>query len=282
MISIGGPRNSSLSCAEITKRAIGQLATFTQQALQAQLEPIRLARSGYALLASGCSVKGTFPGDRLASYLIATQHRDGGWADVEETLWCLGYLAAFGDKWEPQLANGRNWLTSVQLPCGAWGKSERDQPRIPVTALASALVPEVVGASALRWLASQWESDLASSVQLTYKGAFFLVAQAHTEAPLDDDLVDSTLAYLCDQQEEDGGFSPWKGHPVGSDTWSTGVALWGLSRFVARISGDTVEQAVSWFQSNQLPDGLWPYHYLDDGAAMALIGISNVLPFLSE
>ena len=83
-------------------------------------------------------------------------------------------------------------------------------------------------------------------------------------------------------QEDDGGFSPWKGHPVGSDPWSTGIALWGLSKFSEIVPKDTIKRAVSWLESTQLPNGLWPYHYLDDGASMALIGISSVLPLLQE
>lgn len=263
-------------------KTITTLSRFIHDGLSGELEAQRLARAGYALLTSGCSIKGTFPGDNLSSYLTKAQHEDGGWSDVEETLWCLGYLSASGNRNRVQLDSGMKWLAAVRLPCGAWGKSERDQPRIPLTALTSVLVPEIVDSSALKWLANQWEADLASPTQLTYKGAFYLLAQAHSQTSHDNDLVNRTIAYLNGEQEEDGGFSPWKGHPVGSDPWSTGVVLWGLSRFAARISTDTVERAVSWLESRQLPDGLWPYHYLDDGAAMALIGISNVLPTLSK
>jgi hypothetical protein len=56
------------------------------------------------------------------------------------------------------------------------------------------------------------------------------------------------------------------------------VVLWGLSKVGELIPRHTVERALSWLESRQLPNGLWPYHYLDDGAAMALIGISSVLP----
>ena len=262
---------------EATTRAVQRLALFVYQALQQELECVRLARAGYALITSGCSRNAAFPGHLLASYLTATQQHDGGWADVEETLWCLGYLSIFGDKYDVHLANGRNWLSSVRLPCGAWGKSERDQPRIPVTALATVLVPEIVNTSAIAWLTSEWEGDLAGSVQFTYKGAFFLLATRHPRFTDADGLIGHTLSYLSKEQEEDGGFSPWKGHPVGSDPWSTGVVLWGLSRFQSSIPAEIMERALSWFQSKQLPDGLWPHHYLDDGAAMALIGISNVL-----
>lgn len=258
------------------------LACFLYSGLQRRLEPGRLARAGYALLAGGCSIRGNFPGDSIVSYLVAAQQWDGGWVDVEETLWCLGYLSAFGNRYEAGLASGRKWLDSVRLPCGAWGKTDRDQPRIPLTALASVLVPEVVNANALKWLANQWENDLASPTSLTYKGTFFLISQSHPQAPPATDLIDHTIAYLGREQEDDGGFGPWKGHPAGSDPWSTGTVLWGLSKAGALVPMHTVEQALAWLESKQLPNGLWPYHYLDDGAAMALIGISNTLPLLAE
>ncbi len=266
----------------LVENAVNGLAYFLYSGLQQKLEPIRLARTGYALLASGCSVKGDFPGDNLVSYLVETQQADGCWADVEETLWCLGYLSAFGERYEDQSDSGKKWLASVRLPCGAWGRSERDQPRISVTALTSVLVPEVVDSSAPKWLANQWEADMVSPTQLTYKGGFFLLAQAHGQASTNNDLMNRTVTYLKNEQEDDGGFDPWKEHPAGSDPWSTGVVLWGLSRVGELIPGHTVERALSWLESRQLPNGLWPYHYLDDGAAMALIGISSVLPLLSE
>ena len=267
---------------EVVERASHGLAHFLYVGLQQKLEPIRLARAGYALFTAGCSLKSAFPGYQLASHIEASQQMDGGWSDVEEALWCLGYLASSEGKYSKVMANGQQWLASVQLPCGAWGKSDRDQPRIPVTALAATLVPETVSSAALRWLVQQWEADLSSPTQLTYKGAFFLLAHAHSHASYDNDLVNRTVAYLKGEQEEDGGFSPWKGHPVGGDPWSTGIALWGLSKVGDLDSRPSIERALSWLKSKQLPNGLWPYHYLDDGAAMALIGISNVLPTLSK
>ena len=279
---MGEFKNTPSFCLEMMKHAIGQLALFLEQALRTQLEPIRIARSAYALLGSGCSAKGTFPGSKIAAYLVDTQHDEGGWADTEETLWCLGYLTAFSHRYKLELAKGENWLASVQLPCGAWGKSERDQPRIPTTALATVLVPDIVLSTSLTWLTNQWEADLDNSTQLTYKGAFFLLAHAHSQASQDNSLVNRTLAYLNSEQEEDGGFGPWKGHPVASDPWSTGVALWGFSRVGELAPRQTIERALSWLKSKQLSNGLWPYHYLDDGTAMALIGISSALPFLTE
>jgi len=266
----------------MTNQAVSGLAQFIHQALGNRLEAIRLARSGWALLASGCSPSATFPGQDLASYLIKAQHDDGGWTDVEETLWCLGYLSFYRGDYSTQLECGKQWLASVRKPCGAWGKTERDQPRITVTGLVSAVVPEVVEGKALDWLADEWQHDLDSSVQLTYKGAFFLLGQRHPQAQDKYSLVECTITLLCSEQEDDGGFGPWKGHPVGSDPWCTGVALWGLSGFESRVPAQTFERGLSWLQSRQLDDGMWPYHYLDDGTAMALIGAASALRSIGE
>jgi hypothetical protein len=267
--------------SRVVRQAIAGLAHFADNGIVQELELLRLARAGCALTRAGCSTKAGFL-RQLGYYLVGSHPKDGGWADVEETLWCLGYLDAFGETYHEEIANAQEWLSAVQLPCGAWGKSNRDQPRIPITALASALVPSIVDTAALEWLAKQWEADFARPTQLTYKGAFFLLSQAHEKAPAMDDLVDRTITYLCKEQNEDGGFGPWRDHPVGSDPWSTGVVLWGLSKFPQRVSKDVIDRAVKWLQTNQLPNGLWPYHYLDDGSSMALIGLSSVLPVLIE
>ena len=170
----------------------------------------------------------------------------------------------------------------MRKPCGAWGKTERDQPRIPITGLVSAVLPEVIELAALDWLAGEWKHDLESSVQLTYKGAFFLLGQRHPAAQDKDNLVERTIALLCSEQEDGGGFGPWKGHPVGSDPWSTGIALWGLSGFESRVPVQTFKKGLSWLQSRQIDDGMWPYHYLDDGTAMALIGAASALRSIRE
>jgi len=264
------------------EKAAVALARFVFDGLQQNMERVRSARAGYALLSTGCSICGSFPWEDLARSFLVDQQPDGGWSDVEESLWCLGYLTEFDERYESEILKGKKWLDSVRLPCGALGKSERDRPRIPITALASVLVPDAVGNSGLKWLEDQWEADLAGSTQLTYKGAFFLISQRHDQAPDVPDLIERTIAYLCREQNDDGGFAPWKDHPVGGDPWTTGVVLWGLSKFPQRVLKDVIDRAVKWLQTNQLPNGLWPYHYLDDGSSMALIGLSSVLPILGE
>lgn len=264
------------------EKATKALAYFLSLGIQQKLESIRLARVGYALLISGCSTNGSFPGDKLSTYLVNNQRKDGGWSDVEETVWCFAYLNTCGKRYEREIIKVQKWLASVQLPCGAWGKNQRDQPRIPISALVASLVPNVVNSDSLNWLAQQWEADLNSPTQLTYKGGYFLLASGHSDANFDSELISRTIEYLIAEQEGDGGYSPWKGHPVGSDPWSTGIILWGLSQVQEKVPKETIEKALSWLFSKQLDNGLWPYHYLDDGTSMVLIGISSNLRFLKE
>jgi hypothetical protein len=259
------------------------LGRFIVAGIEHQLEPVRLARAGYALLAVGCSPRTPMLMMDLTSFLLRAQRRDdGGWGDVEETAWCHGYLAASSGQAERQLHGAKCWLQSQQLSNGGWGRNDRDRVRIPIVGLLSALVPQVVDIRAANQVAQEWHRELTRGVSLTYKGAFFLLTQCQFELEKCEELVSSTLQFLSDEQNDDGGFGPWKNHPVGSDPWTTGIVLLGLSRFGAQVDRYTLQSAISWLEQTQLPDGNWPYHYLDDGTSMAVIGISSILPFLSD
>jgi prenyltransferase beta subunit len=141
-------------------------------------------------------------------------------------------------------------------------------------------LPDIVDDKALTWVSEQWEADLAGPTPLTYKGAFYLLSTSHLQAHSGGELIERTITYLEQEQNEDGGFGPWKGHPIGSCPWTTGVVLWGLSKAASKVSSNTVRRAMSWLESKQLPNGLWPYHYLDDATSMVLIGLSSTLPLV--
>lgn len=256
------------------------LAVFIQGAIKNKLDTARIARSGYAMLEAGCSRESAFPGLVLADYLIQYQQGDGGWADVEETIWSLGYLSNFGTVYRQQIQLGKKWLRSIRQNSGVWGRTNRDQPRIPITALVTRIVPDVADRRTSIWLANEWKADLNRTTPLTYKGAFYLLGQCGETTNVDERLNKRTIKYLIQEQNDDGGFAPWKGHPIGSDPWTTGIVLWGLASSGKLAPKTTIERAIQWLETSQLPNGLWPYHYLDDGTAMALIGLSGALAVL--
>lgn len=214
-------------------------------------------------------IDGVTPG--LMERVKHSAKSDGGWANIPETLWCLTYLKRVGNTEE--LSAGLKWLGAQRLAQGGWGESHRDCPRIPTTALILHFLGDEIGSEADReCLRRLWAEDLESEVQLTYKGGFFLLCQAIKDSP-DVELIEKTLQFLEVSQNEDGGFGPWKNHPIGSDPWSTGICLVGLCTHQHFAPRGVVERAADWLQRSQLSSGLWPYHFIDEGSAYALWGL---------
>ncbi len=211
---------------------------------------------------------------------------DRGWADVVETTWaiaCMDELGTWGAHPIEQRHESLAWLKNERGSDGAWGRSSRDMPRIPVTGWVLTLLPELADEKSLFWLESEWKKDLNSETKLTYKGALTLMAFAATKAnPKDESLLPETVEYLMSEQNEDGGFAPWKGHPVGSEPWSTGIDLLGLTAFPDLVKPEVVERTLDWLGRNQLPNGLWPCHYIEEGSAYCYWGAVEGMKYLKR
>ncbi len=271
-----------MQLSEITHRSVRVLAAFVHDGVIRRGEASRLARAGLALMAVGCSPNSPLVASVLAPYLLSLQRRDGGWTDVDETAWCAGFLASCGQPYLTELAAAQAWLRSQRLPTGGWGRTSRDCCRLPTLGLLSALVPNLVDSASVQVATQEWESDLGGEAPLTYKAAFFLMTQPSQDRLTCSSLVWRTIRFLEAQQEDDGGFGPWRNHPLGSDPWSTGAVLWGLARFGPQVRPGFFGATADWLAQRQLPDGNWPYHYLDDGTSMALIGLTSILPLLGD
>ena len=248
------------------------LGQFVKQGIKHPLENSRIARSLYCLLTSGVSPQSPQILGAI-EHILKLQHEDGGWTSTEETVWSLAALRVIMPEAISEWEAGCQWLRSIKLTSNAWGQTERDIPRILTTALVCELVPELADKRAIDWISQEWEKDLKSDVQLSYKAGFFLLAAGNKKECSDSDLVMKTIEYLAQDQNDDGGFAPWKNHPTGSDPWSTGVVLWGLSKWGDRVDKQIFKKALMWLRKSQLPCGVWPYHYLDDGTSMAVLGI---------
>ena len=248
--------------------ATGRLSIFVNDALSRPLETIRIARAASALSFAGSAISGVLF-QQAIDFFLQKQRPDGGWSDTEETAWAIGCIVLVRGQEDPAVQSAIHWLNNVRLPTGGWGRHPRDQARIPITALISSLVPAAFKSEDINWLKNEWALDFRGPVRLSYKAGFFLLAMPQGQ---EDELVSQTIDHLAQDQNDDGGFAPWKGHPIGSDPWSTGVVLWGLSRWVDHVDHSVLEKALNWLQKTQLPSGYWPYHYLDDGTSLALIG----------
>lgn len=240
------------------------------------MEPKRLSRAAVSMLAAGISPQ-TPVLVHIATHVAKFQRQDGGWSDPEETAWSMAALSQLMPDNITVTTKGLKWLATMRHLDGAWGYNPRDFCRIPTTALVCSLVPQVANQPAREWITGEWRRDFRGPAKLSYKGGFFLLSSCDTGSPLDEGLVEETISHLVHDQNDDGGFGPWKNHPIGSEAWSTGVVLWGLSQWAERVDSDIFERALLWLKNSQLPSGVWPYHYLDDGASMAVIGATAAM-----
>lgn len=207
--------------------------------------------------------------------LLVQQRDDGGWANVEETIWSVGALFD-----EPAaLDRGCAWMATQRSESGGWGRAARESPNFMITGLALTMLPSVRTGPDYGWLEDSWRRHLGEETRLAYKGALFL--RAHRQkGESSRDLVEATIKYVSLEQNVDGGFAPWRGHPIGSDPWSTGLCLVGLSAFPELVELPVLERAVQWLVDTQLPTGHWAYHFIDEGTAYAYWGLSEAARLL--
>lgn len=213
--------------------------------------------------------------------VVQSQRPDGGWGDVEETMWCAALMRDAGLDSEHDAALA--WLNLNESPGGAWGRSSRDAARVPHTALMFWLLRDaVVTSQRVEVLRALWEKDLAAQVRLTYKGGFVLLATSAIQAASLQELSGATINFLREQQNDDGGFGPWRNHPIGSDPWSTGVVLAGLCAFPEIVDRLMIERAEHWLAQSQLDSGYWAYHFIDEGTSYAYWGLSEAAKLLGN
>lgn len=262
-------------------RGVIALSQIVLNFLEKDIELTRICRLATLLHESGVSAETALFRD-LAQKCIETQRDDGGWTDVLETMWCTTFLDLFNEFSNP-VEKAYKWLGDQRNKGGGWGKSNRDSARIPVTGLLFYTLPRLSSDNDLHWLEEKWLQEQQNEPCLTYKAAFTLMAFGQTSySPQTERLVAHTVTWLCDQQQDDGGWAPWVGHPVGSDPWCTGITIAGLLQYPDEISKGVIRKALQWLQDTQLSNGLWPYHYIDDGSGWALYSLVLGYRFLGN
>ncbi len=237
----------------------------------------RVARLAGLLLLAG-RVDDTLLSD-VVGYVASRQQQDGGWVDCEDTSWCALVLRSLPAGSEGSV-RGSVWLRGERAG-PAWGYCRRDSPCIPITATVRILLPHLRDEASARWLRTQWDQDISGPVQLSYKGAWYLLAR--DKGPADESLAVRTRKHLVADQREDGGWGPWRGHPAPTDCFTTGLVMWALAqdRF-DQAHRECILRAVRWCERTRLPNGLFPTHYIEEGTAWLLLGWSAALARLSE
>lgn len=237
-----------------------------------EIEVGRVASVASSLLSAGADPSSQIF-NKAGRFVQLKQLQDGGWSDVEETIWCVYLLKRLGN-YDHSVKKAYTWLLNSKSFNGGWGRSSRDFPRIPLTSWIAILFPDLLGVSDIEWLIDKVEEEISMDFFLSYKVSLPLFALKNIEkVPHEYESKWSEL--LASQQNDDGGFSPWKSHPVGSEIVSTSYAFLALSHY-ARFESIN-ERCLKWVFNNQLLDGSWPYHYMDHGACLGMLALSTAM-----
>lgn len=254
-----------------TNFALGQMC---REMYRKDIELGRIAKVVSALLMAGMAPVAV--PDSIVKRVLLQQRSDGGWAGVQDTAWCSKVLSFY--KEEQIVDKALGWLKNQQVEGSGWGRSARDMGRIPVTGSLLYLFSELGLKENLQWLEKKWLQERGS---LTYKAAYTLLAFKNCSYhPQKDDLIEETLVWLVNQQEQDGGFAPWHGHPVGSNVLCTSLSLLALLAYSSFLPNpNSIYLATANLLQTQLPSGLWPFHQLDDGATWGLLALRESYMF---
>lgn len=234
----------------------------------------RVAKTSSLLVLSGLS-RNSIPRD-IVTRCLREQQPDGGWVSVVDTLWNACFLQLSGaQRYKQQVEKAKTFLLNQVNEQGLWGRSQRDISRIPVTGILFYLFPDLADSEKLLLLEKLWQSEKNS---ITYKAAYTLMAFKSAEyTPKDKNLITGTLDWLIENQREDGGFAPWKDHPIASNVFCTAVAVLGLLQFKESVTDEVFKKSYRWLSNTRLPNGIWPYHEIEDGASWGLYAMTRLL-----
>ncbi len=261
------------------QKGLAALFLVLRQYLDKQIELERIVRVAVLLKMSGVNQNNSIF-QEIGKRCLAEQKDDGGWIGVEDSMWCIAFLKNF-EGYFKVYKSGLSWLREQKLENGAWGKTKRDIGRIPITGNLLYLLPELAEKDSLRWLETEWKREFGLNPKLTYKSAFTLMASKSNGYQFNDiQLFNETLDWLISQQNEDYGWGYCQGQPVGSTPFCTGVALIGLLQYPDRIDPNVIANGLKWIEKNQLEEGLWPDHYIEEGSAWTFYALTEGYKFL--
>jgi hypothetical protein len=260
------------------QKGLGALLHIIQEFLGKGIELERVCRVAVLLCQSGLNQNNSIF-KLLAKRCASEQKSDGGWLGVVDTMWCASFLEVYGD-YPESVKSALTWLTEQRHDDGIWGQTERDIGRITVTGQMLYFLPQLASKSSLKWLEKKWRQELEIDPGLTYKGAFTLMAfKRNNYQPTDSQLIFQTIQWLAAQQNNDFGWGPWKGHSAGSDPWCTGITMDGLLLYPNKVPQKVLGTGLEWLKEKQLPNGLWPYHYIEEGSSWALYALTRGYSF---
>lgn len=204
----------------------------------------------------------------LINRIETEQQEDGGWVDCEDTAWATAVLAVAAPHKQDMRQRAVDWL-AMECAGSGWGYCKRDRASIPITATVLLLCPELRNPKSIAWLSETWESDLYAKYRLSYKAAWYLLSASHHN----ESLSAQTEEHLIRDQRPNGAWGPWQDHPAPDDCFATGITMWALAtRCTSKSRLNSLALAIRWVESQRLPNGLFPTHYIEAGSAWLAVG----------
>ena len=258
-------------------KATTSLRAMLKEMLAKELELRRITKTASLLLMSGLSPS-SIP-KRIIDRCKNEQNEDGGWVAITDTIWNVVFLSLYDKNTHQEIIdNGINYLEANTNKSGLWGRSSRDMSRIPVSGLLLDMIPQLQKQCYLQKLEELWQSEINS---LTYKAAYTLMAFSSSEyVPQDSKIIIDTVSWLSMNQRKDGSFAPWKEHPVASDVFCTSIAILGLLRHKDIVPVYLFKNTLKWLEDNQLKNGIWAFHEIEDGASWGLYALKMLNEYL--
>ncbi|MEN6460836.1 MAG: hypothetical protein ABFC94_05630 [Syntrophomonas sp.] len=255
-------------------KTIASLKNMIIEMNEKEIELKRITKTAALLLMSGVS-KNSIP-QNIVNRCLSQQNQDGGWVGIVDTMWNIYFLRGINDRqFKTNIDLGLKYIEEQRNSEGLWGRSKRDISRIPITGILLYLLPDLADKNSLCLLEKLWQSEKNS---LTYKAAYTLMAfKRNIYFPKDNQLIYDTIEWLTRNQREDGGYSPWKEHPVDSDVYCTSLASIGLLQYPKLVEPQIFQKAFNWLLNNQLNNGIWKFHEIEDGASWGLLAMLEIL-----
>ena len=256
------------------QKGLAAILLTLRQYLEKEIELERIIRVAVLLMKSGVNQNNSIFRE-IAKRCLAEQKEDDGWIGVEDSVWCVAFLKEF-EEYSQEYKRGLDWLQKQKLENGGWGKTKRDIGRIPITGILLCLLPELSNKDSLTWLENEWKKEYSLNPKFTYKSAFTLMTlKSNDHQFIDSSLLKNTIDWLTSQQNEDYGWGPCKGQPIGSTPFCTGVAMIGLLQYPNNIDQNVISNGLNWIENNQLENGLWPDHYIEEGSIWSLYALTE-------
>ncbi|MDR2116216.1 MAG: terpene cyclase/mutase family protein [Planctomycetaceae bacterium] len=255
-----------------TNRSTVSLLNMVWAMFRKGIENARIVKAAVFLLMSGVSPSCI---DReIVESVANAQRKDGGFIGTSDTVAGVRFLQ-FYPEYKNNIQMGLEWLQNLSNENGGWGRSKRDMHRIPSTGFALWMLPELSQNEPkhLQWLEQTWLSERNG---LTYKAAYTLMAFAKNKyIPRNEKLIAETQDWLASQQKSNGGFAPWKDHPVETDIFCTAVSTLGLLAYPNEKYYTNILASYRYMCDTQLTNGIWRFHEIEDGASWGLLAMSE-------